>query len=100
MQPQTLGLGHGGHGTAQGAWAALTCPPSRALGRFAQEGARLPPSPSWPRSQLPYRLGAVDVAGQADDEVVCDGVHQVPEAGVAVQNVIQRGRLHAQVLQE
>ena len=42
----------------------------------------------------------MDVAGQADDEVVRDGVHQVPEAGVAVQNVVQRGRLHAQVLQE
>ena len=42
----------------------------------------------------------MDVAGQADDEVVRDGVHQVPEAGVAVQDVIQRGRLHAQVLQE
>lgn len=38
-----------------------------------------------------YRLGAVDVTGQADDEVVCDRVHQVPEAGVAIQHVIQRG---------
>ena len=38
-----------------------------------------------------YRLGAVDVAGQADDEVVGDGVHQVPEAGVAIQHIIQRG---------
>lgn len=53
------------------------------------------PTPGWLRPQPPYRLGAVDVAGQADDEVVRDGVHQVPEAGVAVQNIIQRGRLHA-----
>lgn len=47
---------------------------------------------------VPYRLGAVDVSGQADDEVMCDGVHQVSEAGVAVQDVVQRSRLHAQVL--
>lgn len=38
-----------------------------------------------------YRLGAVDIACQADDEVMCDGVHQVPEASVAVQHVIQGG---------
>lgn len=43
------------------------------------------------QTAIAYRLGAVDVAGQADDEVVCDGVHQVPEAGVAIQHIIQRG---------
>lgn len=42
--------------------------------------------------------GALDVSGQADDEVVGDGVHQVPEAGVTVQHVIQRRGLHPQVL--
>lgn len=47
------------------------------------------PGPGCLRPQPPYRLGAVDVAGQADDEVMCDGVHQVPEAGIAVQNIVQ-----------
>lgn len=46
------------------------------------------PGPGWLGPQPPYRLGTVDVACQADDEVVCDGVHQVPEAGVAIQNVV------------
>lgn len=36
-----------------------------------------------------YRLGTVDVSSQADNQVVCDGVDQVPEAGVAVQDVIK-----------
>lgn len=45
-----------------------------------------------------YRLGAVNVSRQADDQVVCDGVNQVTEAGVAVEHVIQRRRLHAEVL--
>ena len=49
------------------------------------------PRPGWLRPWLAYRLGAVNIAGQADDEVVRDGVHQVPEAGVAVQDVVQRG---------
>lgn len=38
-----------------------------------------------------YRLGAVDVACQTDNEVVCDRVHQVPEAGIAIQHIIQGG---------
>lgn len=42
------------------------------------------------RKVTTYRLGAVDVSGKADDQVVCDGVDQVSEAGVAIQNVIQR----------
>lgn len=45
-----------------------------------------------------YRLGAVNVSRQADDQVVSDGVNQVTEAGVAVQHVIQRRGLHAEVL--
>lgn len=43
------------------------------------------------QSTAAYRLGAVDIARQADDEVVCDRVHQVPEAGIAVQHIIQGG---------
>lgn len=45
-----------------------------------------------------YRLGAVDISCQADNQVMCDGVNQVSEAGIAVQYVIQRCWLHAQVL--
>ena len=48
--------------------------------------------------RVSYRAWAVHVSRQADDQVVCYGVHQVPEAGIAVKNVIQRGGLHAQVL--
>ena len=84
----------GTSGAARGAQAALTSPP-RAPGCSAQEAPPLHPGARWLRPRPPYRLGTVDVACQADDEVVCDGVHQVPEAGVAVQDVIQRGRLHA-----
>lgn len=42
----------------------------------------------------------MDVSCQADDQVVGDGIHQVPEAGVAIQDIIQRGGLHPQILQE
>lgn len=51
-------------------------------------------------SSASYRLGAVDVSGQADNQIVGDGVHQVSEAGVAIQHVVQRCWLHAQVLQK
>lgn len=36
-----------------------------------------------------YCLGAVDVFGQADDQVMSDGINQVSEAGVAIQHVVQ-----------
>lgn len=45
-----------------------------------------------------YRFGAVDISCQADNQVMCDGVNKVSEAGVAVQHVIQGCWLHTQVL--
>lgn len=42
-----------------------------------------------------YRFGTVDISCQADNQIMCDGVNQVSEAGVTVEHVIQRCRLHA-----
>ena len=41
----------------------------------------------------------MNVSGQTDNQVMCNGVHQVPEAGVAIENIIQRCGLHSQILE-
>lgn len=41
----------------------------------------------------------MNVSGQTDKEVVCNGIHQVPKTGVAIKDIIQGGWLHSQVLQ-
>ncbi len=38
-----------------------------------------------------YRLWAVNIFGQADNEVMGNGIHQVAETGIAVENIVQRG---------
>lgn len=48
----------------------------------------------------PYRLWAVNIFGQANDEVMGNGIHQVAETGITVQNIVQRGRLHSQILEK
>lgn len=42
----------------------------------------------------------MNVSGQTDDEVMCNGIHQVPKTGVAIKDVIQGGWLHSQILQQ
>lgn len=46
----------------------------------------------------PYLFGALQVSGQAHEEVVGDGVHQVEEGGLLVEHVTEERPLQAKVL--
>lgn len=43
-------------------------------------------------------LGTLHLSGQTEQQLVGDGVHQVEEGGVLVQDVVEGGALQAQVL--
>lgn len=47
-----------------------------------------------------YPFRTLQVAGEAEQELVGDGVHQVEKSGVLVQNVVQRRPLESQILRE
>lgn len=46
----------------------------------------------------PYLLGALQVPGQVHQKVMGDGVHQVKEGHISVEDVSEEGPLKAQVL--
>ena len=54
----------------------------------------------WSHSLEAHLLGALHLPGQAEQQVVGDGVHQVEEGRVLVQDVVQRGAFQAQVLSD
>lgn len=43
-------------------------------------------------------LGTLHLPGQTEQQLVGDGVHQVEEGGVLVQDVVERRPLQAQIL--
>ena len=49
---------------------------------------------------MSHLLGTLHLPGQAEQQIVRDGVHQVQEGCVLVQDVVQRGAFQPQILRD
>ena len=49
---------------------------------------------------MSHLLGTLHLPGQAEQQIVRDGVHQVQEGCVLIQDVVQRGAFQPQILRD